>query len=40
VRRLQHSCFTDGGGVLQSGRDYWHNQDHFLYSNLREISGV
>ncbi len=22
VRRLQHSCFTDGGGVLQSGRDY------------------
>jgi len=28
VRRLQHSCFTDGGGVLQSGRDYQCNQDH------------
>jgi hypothetical protein len=26
--RFQVSCFTDGGGVFQSGRDYWHNQDH------------
>jgi len=28
LSRLQHSCFTDGGGVLQTGRDYWSNHDH------------
>jgi hypothetical protein len=38
VRGLQHSCFTDGGGALQSGRDYGHNQDHILYSDHRENS--
>ena len=27
VRRLQHSCFTDGVGVLQTGRDYYTNHD-------------
>jgi len=31
MRRLHHSCFTDDGGVLQSGRDYWGNQYHVLY---------
>jgi hypothetical protein len=30
VRGLQHSCFTDGGGALQSGRDYGRNHDQTL----------
>ncbi|SDK12265.1 hypothetical protein SAMN05216226_12011 [Halovenus aranensis] len=27
LSRLQHSCFTDGAGVLQSDRDYQNNHD-------------
>jgi len=40
VRRLQHSCFPDGGGVLQSGHDYFGNHDHLLYSVQRENSWI
>jgi len=29
LSRLYHSCFTDGVGVLQSGRDYQCNQDQY-----------
>jgi hypothetical protein len=36
--RFHVSCFPDGGGVVQRGRDYLPNQDHLLYSVYREIS--
>ena len=30
--RFHGSCFPDGGGVVESGRDYEHNHDQIEYS--------